>query len=271
MKPPNLLRCPACEHTEELTAAHELPVACPSCGRWQRVRCGSPRRGRPGLLCHMLVKPGRRCNKLHGGKSPKGPASALWKTGEHSRYVPARYAAAFRSGMTDPLVQTSQRVQLAMLEGLQEEALKRLDTGESGEAWAALQASGKGIKRQLGEIKTAGSEEGGSRRAGELAQALLRQLEEEHLPLVERGTREEAAREELVSLYQKRARLIRVQQHGERTVPVEVLAVLHARFVSLMAKYVTETRDLTRLVAELREAAMPGWTGAELNPRLIAS
>ncbi len=69
--------------------------------------------------------------------------------------------------------------------------------------------------------------------------------------------------EELQELFLRRARLIRVQQQGEQTVPVTVLYVLQAQFVAMITKHLPEADRLTALLADMREMQMPGLTDIE--------
>jgi hypothetical protein len=161
------------------------------------------------------------------------------------------------------------RFQLAILEGLQDEALRRLETGESGEAWAELQVIGKSLAGKLREIKALQKTDDG-KAASVTARKMLVEIEDQLLPLIERGVKEEAGREEIVDLFVKRAKIIRVQQQGERTVPIETLGALQARFIAMMTKYVTDPRAISRLIGELREAALPGWSLAvQAVPKVI--
>lgn len=266
---PNILRCLDCEHEAPLTPERyeSLPLRCPECdGPW-RVRCGSKLRNKD-RVCRKFVKPGQRCKMLHGGKSLKGPESPTWKHGGRSRYVPPRWETLYERSMRDPLAQRSMQRQLALFEGLIDDALKRIDTGESGAAWSELKTRGDSIRRSLRDIKQAG-QQGDARRAGRLAQGLLSEIEEELLPVIERGVGQEAARNELAELFRKRARLLRVQQQGEKTVSISHLAALQARFVSLVLKYLDDQRLIAQFVAELREESLPGWKEADKQIRRL--
>ena len=69
--------------------------------------------------------------------------------------------------------------------------------------------------------------------------------------------------EDLQELFLRRARLIRVQQQGEQTVPVTVLYVLQAQFVAMITKHLPEPERLTAFLADMKRQAMPGWTDIE--------
>lgn len=266
---PNVLRClnKACLHTFDVTPELELPMRCPECGGRMSVRCGTAPRPHAGRdhRCYKPAKRGQPCNR-HGGsaKVKRGPEHPAWTDGHRSRYarVPQRYRRAVEEAMDDPLAQREMRLQLALFDALQVESLERLGTGESGEAWLAIGDHARGIKLQLSAIRRA-REEGEVRTADRLTRELLAKMEDEVLPMMDRGVGEEAARRELIDIMVKRSRILRVQQQGEQTVPVAVLATMQARFAYLVTKYLTDPRTLLMMVAELRESEFPGWTAAE--------
>jgi hypothetical protein len=78
--------------------------------------------------------------RMHGGKTPRGPASANYKDGRHSRFLPSRMFAAYRAAGLDPELM-SLRQDLALLDARIIDVLKRVDTGEAGSIWIALQAA----------------------------------------------------------------------------------------------------------------------------------
>lgn len=80
---------------------------------------------------------GRRCRK-HGGRSPRGPASASWKNGQYSYHVPNRLADKADSVMHDPDY-LSLRPEIAVAEARHQELLDGLTTGETGEGWKRAQ------------------------------------------------------------------------------------------------------------------------------------
>ena len=77
---------------------------------------------------------------MHGGKTPRGPASVHYKDGRHSRFLPSRMLAAYRAAGLDPELM-SLRQDLALLDARIIDVLKRVDTGEAGVVWLAAQAA----------------------------------------------------------------------------------------------------------------------------------
>lgn len=257
---PNRMRCNDCNHDQPLTTelAEKLPSPCPKCGgRWQ-ARCGAKLRGKD-RTCRKWVKPGTRC-KLHGGASLKGPAAGAFVDGSLSKFwVPPRYQDAYSRGMDDPLTQGSQRRQLALLDGLQEEALRRIGTGEAGSLWDELRGEAEKLGKQLQKLDEADAEQ-----AATLTDGIIGVVRSVLLPLIQAGADEEAARRELVDLFTRRGKLIRVEQQGQKTVSQVTLDTQLHRFLSLAVKYLGDDRKaMSRLLAEVRQESVPGWKAAD--------
>jgi len=69
-----------------------------------RTICGSRRHSYPRNKqpCQStILMPNGRC-RIHGGTTPRGPASPHYRTGEHSKYVPAKIARRLEKIMGDP-------------------------------------------------------------------------------------------------------------------------------------------------------------------------
>lgn len=270
---PNLIRCldKTCGWETDLTRDHELPMPCPDCGGRAQVRCGGGLRGRPdSRRCRIVTKPGERCHRLHGGKSLKGVASPNFKTGEYSLYnparkVPHRYRKTYGPALDDPLAQREMRHELAMMAAMEDELAERLDSTESGAAWRELQGIGRKLSKLIRDLRGTPPTADAAERRQELARQVFGLIESDLLPTIEGGMGEECARTELVRIYEKRARLIRVQQQGEDTVPASVLSTFQSVFIHLARKYIDDRRSLSLLVAELMESELPGWEAAKLS------
>jgi hypothetical protein len=90
--------------------------------------------------CRNHAMKGLAVCRMHGGKTPRGPASANYKDGRHSRFLPSRMFAAYRAAGLDPELM-SLRQDLALVEARIIDVLKRVDTGEAGSIWINLQAA----------------------------------------------------------------------------------------------------------------------------------
>lgn len=76
--------------------------------------------------------------RIHGGKTPKGPALPQFRTGRYSACLPVRMTATYRDAAKDPEL-LSLRSEIALVDARIAELLGRVDTGESGALWGALQ------------------------------------------------------------------------------------------------------------------------------------
>jgi hypothetical protein len=63
-------------------------------------RCGA--KTRAGGTCKRWPLHGRKRCRLHGGLTPRGPDSANWKTGLHSKHVPANLQGLLEDAARDP-------------------------------------------------------------------------------------------------------------------------------------------------------------------------
>ena len=81
--------------------------------------------------CRNHAMKGLAVCRMHGGKTPRGPASVHYKDGRHSRFLPARMFAAYKAAGLDPELM-SLRQDLALLEARLIDVLQRVDTGEAG-------------------------------------------------------------------------------------------------------------------------------------------
>lgn len=99
------------------------------------MRCGAKRRN--GESCQQWPVKGRTRCRLHGGKTLVGPAASDYRTGRHSKYLPARMAAKYREAQNDPDL-LSLHDEVSLIDARLADLLKRVDTGESGEMWGTL-------------------------------------------------------------------------------------------------------------------------------------
>lgn len=85
-----------------------------------------------------------RC-KLHGGKSLGGIASATYKNGRYTKYLPNRLIERYKQGVADEqlLVLADE---IALIDSRLADLLSRVDTGESGQLWANLTRAWENFK-----------------------------------------------------------------------------------------------------------------------------
>jgi len=95
---------------------------------------------RSGQPCQKHAAPGRAVCHMHGGKSLAGIASPAWTDGAHSRYLlPERLRARYQAAVDDPTL-LEQRHEVSLLDARLSDLLARVDSGESGAIWRALDA-----------------------------------------------------------------------------------------------------------------------------------
>jgi hypothetical protein len=105
--------------------------------------------------CRNHAMKGLQVCRMHGGKTPRGPASANYKDGRHSRFLPSRMFAAYRAAGLNPELM-SLRQDLALIDARMIDVLKRVDTGEAGSVWIELQAAWARLGREQarGNVET---------------------------------------------------------------------------------------------------------------------
>lgn len=96
-----------------------------------RCTAWSTRNGRQCL--GMPVKGKDKCYQ-HGGATPGGIASANWKHGRTSKYLPARMQDTYNASMHDKEL-LSLRNEISILDGRIIDLIQRVDLGESGHLW----------------------------------------------------------------------------------------------------------------------------------------
>jgi hypothetical protein len=93
------------------------------------ARCGARTRNGAGPCRQPGMAPSGRC-RLHGGKSPRGLASPLTKTGRYSRDLPTRVAARYESALADPEL-LSVRDDIALLQGSIQQVMAEIREAEA--------------------------------------------------------------------------------------------------------------------------------------------
>ena len=107
---------------------------------------------RSGQQCRRHATPGRGVCHIHGGKSLAGIASPSLVTGAYSKYLlPQRLRARYQAAVDDPAL-LEQRAEISVLDARLADLLGRVDSGESGAIWRALDAQRLAllIAQQLG-------------------------------------------------------------------------------------------------------------------------
>jgi hypothetical protein len=106
------------------------------------------------MQCRQPVVPGMEVCRFHGGLTPRGPASATYKSGRYSKFLPSRMLARYRAAESDREL-TSLRSELALVDARLADLLGRVDSGESGSLWRALRKAHRAFKisRESGNVE----------------------------------------------------------------------------------------------------------------------
>ncbi len=152
----------------------------------------------------------------HGGKTPRGMASANTKSGRYSKDLPTRLAARYDEARHDSELLVL-REDVALIDARLADVLGRVDTGESGEKWRQLRQAWNAYE---------GASEG---KQGE-ALAWLGAL-------ITVGTSDYAAWSDVRCLLQERCKLV----ESERKRLVEMQQVITAERAMVLLAMVTDT------------------------------
>jgi hypothetical protein len=90
-----------------------------------------------GVQCTRRAVTGYEVCVVHGGKTPRGIASANTKHGRYSRDLPTRLLDRYEAAQKDPRL-LELRDDISLLQARLSEVLSRVDDGESGQLWANL-------------------------------------------------------------------------------------------------------------------------------------
>src|SRR5918992_3274075 len=90
-----------------------------------------------GTPCERSPVRGRTRCRVHGGKTPVGPACKQYRVGRYSTYLPERLRERYEQAEGDAEL-LSLRSEVALTDACLIDLLARVDTGESGQRWAHL-------------------------------------------------------------------------------------------------------------------------------------
>lgn len=185
---------------------------------------------------------------MHGGKTPGGPALPQFRTGRYSKYLPQRLLERYRQAARDGDL-LALREDLALLDARLADVLQRVDTGESGQRWRAVQAAFAAFARH--------------RARGDVPQmqAALAQVEHE----LTQGVQDYAAWQDVRSLLDQRARLAGEERRRlhelQQTLTAEQAMTLLAAVQAVILRHVHDRDTLAALAAEFRSLVVVGPRG----------
>jgi hypothetical protein len=177
--------------------------------------------------------------RMHGGKTLRSPASANYKDGRYSRFLPSRMFAAYREAGLDPELM-SLRQDLGLLDARIIDVLKRVDTGEAGAIWQAAQAA-------MVRFDRAWLKKDGKDMESALAEAKR---------LMTQGASDYAAWQEVGSLMDQRRKLVESEQR-RLTLAHEVLSrdqamALMGQLVDILQRHVPDRNILNAIALDIQ-------------------
>ncbi len=199
--------------------------------------------------CQRPAMKGRELCYHHGGKSLVGIANPAFTTGRYSKHLPSRLAARYDESRSDTEL-LALREDIALIDSRLADVLGRVDTGESGEKW-----------RQLTQAAKAYRQASMDNQADCLAWILA---------LIEVGTQDYAAWNDVRSLLQERCKLVeserkRYVEMGQM-ITADRAMVLLAQITDIIRRNVVDKQALAAISSDLGRLVS---VGADTEPRRI--
>jgi hypothetical protein len=198
-------------------------------------RCGA--KNRNGAACHNWALPSGRC-RMHGGKSLSGIASPRLSSGKYSTALPVRLAAKYEEARTDPDL-LALREEVGLLDTRLLDLISRVDTGESGAIWEALQDA-------YADLQAAQRIKDATIRGVKLSEALGVIGE-----LIMRGHTDYAAWNEIGQMLEARRKLVESERRRlvemQQMVTTERAMVLLAAVVGIIKEHITDRAQLSAI------------------------
>lgn len=182
-----------------------------------------------------------RC-KMHGGMSLVGLASPQWKTGRYSKYIPNRLVETYSQSLSDEEILVL-RDDIALVDSRIQDLLKRVDSGESGDAWQSAKAAQRDLVAALKSGDQTGMADG------------LRELDR----VIARGLADYAAWGEIAHLLDQRERLVRSERRRlvelQQMISTEQALTLMTAVVALVKEHVSDRTALFAISNGIRQLA----------------
>lgn len=190
-----------------------------------------------GTQCQRAAMHGRTVCYMHGGKSLRGIASRTLKSGRYSKDLPTRLAARYQESQADPDL-LNLHSEISLTDAFVLDALKGLDTGESGRLWQSLNTTWQTLQ----DAQRA--------KDGQAVALALNDLGS----LIKRGIAAHAARSETMDLIERRRKL--VESESKRRVQMqdmitsEKAMLLVGQLTAAVVRYVSDPKALAGIAAE---------------------
>jgi hypothetical protein len=189
---------------------------------------------RSGQQCRRAPMQNGLCY-MHGGATPSGLALPQTTTGRYSKHLPTRLTSRYQQALSDPEL-LAMREEVALIDARLADVLGRVDSGESGTAWALL-------KSLFADYRKA--------REGPDKTAALLQIES----TIADGLDDYAAWEEVRSLVDQRSRIVGSERQRmvqmQQMLSVEQAMTLLAAVADAVRAHVSDRDALAAIAADL--------------------
>ena len=147
-----------------------------------------------GSMCGNPARKGKTKCRKHGGNSLSGQANPNYRSGRYSTSLPARLASRYEEARANPRLLSVQD-DLAVCEARLAELFTQVESGETGQRWAQLQAAATAFReaQALGHV-------------GRMNQAF-----ETLTAVVQAGAQSAAACGEIQTLWETRCKLVQTE------------------------------------------------------------
>lgn len=193
---------------------------------------------RTGQQCRRRAVTGYKVCQVHGAGSPKKgrPGGRPITTGRHSDKLPERLRERYFAALGDSQL-TELRDEIALTDARLEDVIGRVDTGESGALWAAVQ---KAMDAFLEEYP-------GGANVGEALLGLR--------AAIQAGQEDWHAWREVAVLVEQRRKLVESEskrlQTMQQMITVESAMTFVAALIDIIRRHVTEPAQLSAIRYEL--------------------
>jgi hypothetical protein len=205
--------------------------------RFAGPSCGATAKS-TGLPCRQPAMPNGRC-RLHGGLTPVGIASPNFKHGRYSDFAPEKLLQGYARQVRDPEL-LQQRDEIALLDSMIFEALKRMSDADSPAAWLQLRRLWRSMQH--------------ANDAGDMSSAAAKM--ETIGELIRRGASDFDQREDVLYLIERKRRVIESQSKREVQ---ERLTITYEEAALVFEQLAQVVRDAVRHDPAARAAIGRGW------------
>ena len=195
--------------------------------------CGAKTK-RTGNPCRQPAMRNGRC-RLHGGKTPRGVASANFKHGRFSQ-LPERLAARYKEALADPDLVTNIS-EIALVTVRLNELFQKIDLQETGSLWTEL------AELRLGALAA-------NKRGDQRAQS---NLFNDILDLINRGAEDWQTWREIGTEIDRRSRLAESQSRIVRNQAMAISYEKFAVFLGLVLHAIEEHVPDKATIGKIRE------------------